>query len=158
MKRLKRANKWLLDQFSCKDPMSDFQSPSLRNTSQFDSKPTYRQILDAEQLLAIQRESLTEDSISPKSSSIIFEFSDPQSEKDCPSTVLGRNRLLEVTGETHIPPTQSPSPVIPIAAPLLPLYQPGQAVPQVWSRNHSSERLYRYRHIEGIIYPPGYLP
>ena len=96
MKRLKRANKCLLDKFSCKDPMSDFQSSSLRNTSQFDSKPTYRQILDAEQLLAIQRESLTEDSISPKSSSIIFEFSDPQSEKECPSTVLGRNTLLEV--------------------------------------------------------------
>ena len=47
---------------------------------------------------------------------------------------------------------------IPLPTPLPPSYQPALPVPRVWSKTHTTERLYRYTHIEGIIYPPGYVP
>lgn len=47
---------------------------------------------------------------------------------------------------------------IPIPGPLTPCYQPNLVVSNVWSSNMSMQRLYRYTTMQGIIYPPGYVP
>lgn len=47
---------------------------------------------------------------------------------------------------------------IPIPGPLTPSYQPNLVVSNVWSSNMSMQRLYRYTTMQGIIYPPGYVP
>ena len=58
-----------------------------------------------------------------------------------------------------IPRSASTAPLsISLPTPLPPSYQPALPVPRVWSKTHTTERLYRYTHIEGIIYPPGYVP
>ena len=45
-----------------------------------------------------------------------------------------------------------------LAAPLAPPYRPVRPVSRVWSTADNTERLYRYTHMQGCIYPPGYLP
>ena len=37
--------------------------------------------------------------------------------------------------------------------PLLPPYLPTKPVSMVWSRKHSTSQLYRYTHIERLVYP-----
>ena len=42
--------------------------------------------------------------------------------------------------------------------PLVPSYVPSYSVPSVWNIDNCREKLYRYTFLEGIIYPPGYIP
>ena len=134
--------------------------------SEYESKPNPKQILDAEHLMTLQIKSLENDAKSLNSSPIIFDSYGPRKE-DSKHQYLERDTLMEIANETtnnseekakRSSVQSDPVCHISVPKPLPPLYQPGQSVPRVWSRDHATERLYRYRHIEGIVYPPGYLP
>ena len=56
------------------------------------------------------------------------------------------------------PAARSRDHVIDIPGPLAPCYQPTLVVTNVWNSNMSMQRLYRYTTMQGIIYPPGYVP
>ena len=43
------------------------------------------------------------------------------------------------------------------SSPLHPSYLPSRPVSVLWSSTHTTERLYRYTHIERMVYPPGYV-
>ena len=75
-----------------------------------------------------------------------------ESKQHCCSQLISREPT-EGTRRSSLSPLS-----IPLPAPLPPSYQPALPVPRVWSKTHTTERLYRYTHIEGIIYPPGYVP
>ena len=47
---------------------------------------------------------------------------------------------------------------IEIPGPLPPSYQPNMIVNSVWNSDVNMQRLYRYTTIQGMIYPPGYVP
>ena len=47
---------------------------------------------------------------------------------------------------------------VPGWGPLVPSYQPSLVVSGVWSSGLSMQRLYRYTTMQGVIYPPGYVP
>ena len=47
---------------------------------------------------------------------------------------------------------------VPGWGPLVPSYQPSLVVSSVWSSGLSMQRLYRYTTMQGVIYPPGYVP
>ena len=47
---------------------------------------------------------------------------------------------------------------IPYPSPLSPSYLPNRPVSVIWSSTHRTESLYRYTHIERVVYPPGYIP
>ena len=42
---------------------------------------------------------------------------------------------------------------LPLPLPLSPPYLPGRPVLGIWAANHNTDRLYRYTHIERIVYP-----
>ena len=50
-------------------------------------------------------------------------------------------------------PSSSQLESVPLPAPLGPPYLPTKPVTSVWSRRHTTERLYRYTHFERIVYP-----
>ena len=62
----------------------------------------------------------------------------------------------KLTHERPVP--RSRDHVIDIPGPLSPCYQPTLVVTNVWNSNMSMQRLYRYTTMQGIIYPPGYVP
>ena len=43
-------------------------------------------------------------------------------------------------------------------SPLIPSYLPSRPVSALWSSTHTTDNLYRYTHMERIVYPPGYVP
>ena len=47
---------------------------------------------------------------------------------------------------------------IEIPGPLPPSYQANMIVNSVWNSDINMQRLYRYTTIQGMIYPPGYVP
>ena len=55
-------------------------------------------------------------------------------------------------------PSSSYSLSINIPGPLTPSYQPTLVVNNVWSTSLNMQRLYRYTTMQGVIYPPGYVP
>ena len=125
--------------------------PGIKAESEYENKVSNKQILDAEHLLTKQLESLKKDPKRMKTSQILSRVADPVLEVE----EVGSRRLERPRAA---PSLTKPNPDISIPDPLSPLYQPSQHVPRVWSSSHTTERLYRYTHIEGIIYPPGYIP
>ena len=62
------------------------------------------------------------------------------------------------TEQTSRRPSGTYSLSIDIPGPLAPSYQPNMVVSNVWNTNINMQRLYRYTTMQGIIYPPGYVP
>ena len=58
------------------------------------------------------------------------------------------------------PTALCPAGSVPVSGwgPLVPSYQPSLVVSGVWSSGLSMQRLYRYTTMQGVIYPPGYVP
>ena len=62
------------------------------------------------------------------------------------------------TQQTSRRPSGTYSLSIEIPGPLPPSYQPNMIVNSVWNSDINMQRLYRYTTIQGMIYPPGYVP
>ena len=149
-KNLKKMKFWLKSKLLDEDIVDELNYSFVKAESEHEVKVTEKQILDAEDLLSSQRECLDNESKSKKEEKQII--SDSLDSND-------RQDNSEDFYQHYVDKSRSrPSPNISLPSPLPPLYQPGQQVPGVWSANHTTERLYRYTHIEGIIYPPGYVP
>ena len=153
--KVEKTKNWLSSKLN-PDHVDVINVPALEAESEYENKVSNKQILDAEYLLTKQLESLEKDPTRMKSSQIISKISDPVLEVEEVGSCRG-TKLKNPTAAAGSSSTK-PNPEISIPDPLHPLYQPSQHVPRVWSSSHTTERLYRYTHIEGIIYPPGYIP
>ena len=170
----KKAKKWIRQKMKdnkvhklCEDEESHCVTES----------ETYEQILDARKLLTRQLAKLE------KSSEIVEldnSLNRPTSKVDISKKdycdhfeAILQEKLdgleEEEEGDTsdvhalqHPPESRRPSSsydlAIAIPGPLTPCYQPNLVVSNVWSTNMNMQRLYRYTTMQGIIYPPGYVP
>ena len=66
------------------------------------------------------------------------------------STVSSSRRMSGIPSS----PDENSITFIPLPSPLCPSYLPSKPVTGIWSKTHSTDHLYRYTHIERIVYPP----
>ena len=182
-----KAKEWIKDKIPSDDLVELFQAPVLIAESDYESIQTNSQMLDAQHLLTVQLEGMKKSKKATKNTPILFDYcencmavnnnkndpplDDPDEESKTEEDDITDD--LQEQSEAHccsqLTLNEAPDPAmsrraslaplsIPLPAPLPPPYQPALPVPRVWSKNHTTERLYRYTHIEGIIYPPGYVP
>ena len=168
----KKAKKWIQQKIKenkvqklCEDAESQFVTES----------EAYEQVLDARKLLTRQLAKLEKGSES-------FELDNSLNRPTLPrensaKTNNGAEAILQERGggieetkddeedDVHLQcpqesrrPSSSYDLSIPIPGPLTPSYQPNLVVSNVWNSNMSMQRLYRYTTMQGVIYPPGYVP
>ena len=53
--------------------------------------------------------------------------------------------------------TRRKSSAVGLSPPLIPPYLPSRPVSVLWSSTHNTDSLYRYTHMERVVYPPGYV-
>ena len=75
------------------------------------------------------------------------------------STISNSRRMSMISRRSSTGSIKEPASLkISLPSPLGPSYLPTKPVAGILAPTHHTERLYRYTHIEGIIYPPGYMP
>ena len=170
----KKAKKWIqqkIKENTVQNLCEDAESQGVTESE------AYEQVLDARKLLTRQLAKLEKSSESFELDNSLNRPTLPRQPSEKPITVNDVGAILqekqegveeskedqEDDGHLQYPqesrrPSSSYDLSIAIPGPLTPCYQPNLVVSNVWSSNMSMQRLYRYTTMQGIIYPPGYVP
>ena len=159
--RTKRAKKWFQHKITDNEVYEINDETNLARADQSE------QILDARKLLSRQLSRLERSSDEANNLNQPTEEGGPASSElemgiccdDCGGGgEADRWTVGQTTKQTSRRPSGTYSLSIEIPGPLPPSYQANMIVNSVWNSDINMQRLYRYTTIQGMIYPPGYVP